>query len=93
MIETFDDILEELADTFGVYGAEVRNVWIIKMRERIGLAINIERLISGSSGEIVKDLKYIVSVLEAQYVTSFEDENCEGVVEEYASLDIPAEEY
>jgi len=45
------------------------------------------------NGEIVKTLNYIVSVLEAQYVTSFEDENCEGVLTEYASLDIPTEEY
>jgi len=43
--------------------------------------------------EGIKDLKYIVSVLEAQYVTSFEDENADGIMEEYASLDIPVEEY
>jgi len=92
MIETFDDILEELADMFGVYGAEIRNSWIIKLQKRIELAISIERLLS-VDGEVEKDLKYIVSVLEMQYVTSFEDENCEGVIEEYASLDIPTEEY
>ena len=40
-----------------------------------------------------KDLNYIVSVLEMQYVTSFEDENADGQMEEYASLDIPSEEY
>jgi len=39
-IETFDDILEELADNFGVYGAEVRNAWILKMRTRIERAVN-----------------------------------------------------
>ena len=55
MVETFDDILEELADMFGVYGAEVRNEWIIKMRRRIERAIKIEELL-GNEKALVKNV-------------------------------------
>jgi len=43
--------------------------------------------------EEIGTLKYIVSVLETQYVTTFEDENADGEMEEYAALDIPIDEY
>lgn len=57
MIETFDDILEELADMFGVYGAEIRNGWILKMRRRIERAIKIEELLSNEKALVKNVLK------------------------------------
>jgi len=59
MIETFSDILEELADMFGVYGAEIRNDWIIKMRRRIEIAIKIEGLLSNEKARIPYVLKHM----------------------------------
>jgi len=41
----------------------------------------------------IKDLSYILSVLEMQYVTSYDDLNADNEMETYASLDIPEEEY
>ena len=59
MIETFNDILEELADMFGVYGAEIRNNWVIKMRRRIEIAIKVEELMSNEKAKASYVLKHM----------------------------------
>ena len=66
MVETFDDVLEELADTFGVYGAEIRRDWIIKMRRRIERAIKIEELLSDERARIPYVLKHIPVIDDPQ---------------------------
>jgi len=38
-------------------------------------------------------LKYMLSVLQNQYVTTFRDEGLEDVAEDYVALDIPYDEY
>ena len=58
-VETFDDILEELADMFGVYGAEARNVWVIRMRSRIEAAIAIEKYLLNERASLKATLERI----------------------------------
>jgi hypothetical protein len=42
MIETLDDIIEDLANQAGVYGADRRSCWVATVKGRIEAAVEIE---------------------------------------------------
>lgn len=55
-VETVEDIIEDFADKFGIYGAHderckekrpCRNCWTLDMHERLVKALDNERLLKG----------------------------------------------
>ena len=47
-LEELDDIVEELADKLGIYGAETRSYWVSELIHRIREAIKLEEKLRNS---------------------------------------------
>lgn len=47
-VELLDDVVEEMADRCGVYGAEERSEWVSTYKARIRKAVRSERLLYGT---------------------------------------------
>lgn len=54
-IETLDDIVEELADKFGIYGVEIRNEFTENWKQRVRRACDVERRLGLQRGHDVKE--------------------------------------
>lgn len=46
MIETLDDIIEELANQIGIYGAERRSPWTSSLASRIRTALDVDNALT-----------------------------------------------